>query len=178
SAQTTPGMIVSNNGTELTSNAVLSWCGEIGAEWHYIAPGKPMQNGYVERLASPPFGSTAACATSFSMRRSSSAWITLAPRSSRGWRTTTASDRTRPLDTKPRWRSPPNCKSNGLLRSALRAPLRSPSLQPRSCAKQPPGSNPSRRKAGGQVMIILLCRHLLGGGVKGFAKNADGAATI
>lgn len=35
-------------GTELTSNAVLSWCGEIGVEWHYIAPGKPMQNGYVE----------------------------------------------------------------------------------------------------------------------------------
>lgn len=27
-----PGMIVSNNGTELTSNAVLSWCGEIGVE--------------------------------------------------------------------------------------------------------------------------------------------------
>lgn len=35
-------------GTELTSNAVLAWCGQIGVEWHYIAPGKPMQNGYVE----------------------------------------------------------------------------------------------------------------------------------
>ena len=34
--------------TELTSNAVLAWCGEIGVEWHYIAPGRPMQNGYVE----------------------------------------------------------------------------------------------------------------------------------
>ncbi|MFN9633580.1 MAG: IS3 family transposase [Erythrobacteraceae bacterium] len=43
-----PGMIVSDNGTELTSNAVLAWCGQIGVEWHYIAPGKPMQNGYVE----------------------------------------------------------------------------------------------------------------------------------
>jgi len=43
-----PGMIVSDKGTELTSNAVLAWCGEIGVEWHYIAPGKPMQNGYVE----------------------------------------------------------------------------------------------------------------------------------
>ncbi len=43
-----PGMIVRDNGTELTSNAVLSWCGEIGVEWHYIAPGEPMQNGYVE----------------------------------------------------------------------------------------------------------------------------------
>lgn len=35
-------------GTELTSNAVLAWCGEAGVGWHYIAPGKPMQNGYVE----------------------------------------------------------------------------------------------------------------------------------
>lgn len=35
-------------GTELTSNAVLAWCSEIGVEWHYIAPGKPMQNGYAE----------------------------------------------------------------------------------------------------------------------------------
>jgi hypothetical protein len=41
-------MSVSDNGTELTSNAVLAWRGEIGVEWHYIAPGKPMQNGYVE----------------------------------------------------------------------------------------------------------------------------------
>jgi len=29
-------MIVSDNGTELTSNAVLAWCGESGVEWHYI----------------------------------------------------------------------------------------------------------------------------------------------
>tara|TARA_R100001198_G_scaffold97042_1_gene91567 strand:- start:1692 stop:2507 length:816 start_codon:yes stop_codon:yes gene_type:complete len=43
-----PGMIVSDNGTELTSNAVLAWCGEIGVEWHYIAPIRPTQNAYVE----------------------------------------------------------------------------------------------------------------------------------
>lgn len=43
-----PGMIVSDNGTELTSNAILKWCAEHGIEWHYIAPGKPMQNGFVE----------------------------------------------------------------------------------------------------------------------------------
>ena len=28
--------------------AVLKWCQEAGVEWHYIAPGKPMQNGFVE----------------------------------------------------------------------------------------------------------------------------------
>ena len=43
-----PGMIVSDNGTELTSNAVLTWQQEHDVEWHYIAPGKPMQNGFVE----------------------------------------------------------------------------------------------------------------------------------
>ncbi|WP_440216472.1 IS3 family transposase [Chromobacterium piscinae] len=43
-----PKMIVSDNGTELTSNAVLAWSGNVGIEWHYIAPGKPTQNGFVE----------------------------------------------------------------------------------------------------------------------------------
>lgn len=43
-----PGMIVSDNGTELTSNAILKWCAETKVEWHDIAPGKPMQNGFVE----------------------------------------------------------------------------------------------------------------------------------
>jgi putative transposase len=43
-----PQMIVSDNGSEFTSNAILSWAGEEHIEWHYIAPGKPMQNGYIE----------------------------------------------------------------------------------------------------------------------------------
>jgi putative transposase len=43
-----PGMIVSDNGTELTSTAVLKWAQDQRIDWHYIAPGKPMQNGYVE----------------------------------------------------------------------------------------------------------------------------------
>jgi putative transposase len=43
-----PGMIVSDNGTEFTSNAILSWASEHRIEWRYIAPGKPMQNGFCE----------------------------------------------------------------------------------------------------------------------------------
>jgi len=43
-----PAMIVSDNGTELTSNAMLQWSKTNGVEWHYIAPAKPMQNGYME----------------------------------------------------------------------------------------------------------------------------------
>ena len=45
-----PGMIVSDNGTELTSNAILDWCAAHQVAWHYIAPGNPMQNGFVESL--------------------------------------------------------------------------------------------------------------------------------
>ena len=43
-----PHMIVSDNGTEFTSNAILGWTKDHRVEWHYIAPGKPMQNGYIE----------------------------------------------------------------------------------------------------------------------------------
>jgi putative transposase len=43
-----PKMIVSDNGTELTSNAILNWSDEAHVDWHYIAPGKPMQNGFIE----------------------------------------------------------------------------------------------------------------------------------
>ena len=33
-------MIVSDNGTELTSNAVLTWCGRTGVDRHCIAQPK------------------------------------------------------------------------------------------------------------------------------------------
>ena len=43
-----PKTIVSDNGTELTSNAILGWADQTQVGWHYIAPGKPMQNAFVE----------------------------------------------------------------------------------------------------------------------------------
>ena len=43
-----PAMRVSDNGTELTSNAILGWADQTQVGWHYIAPGKPMQNAFVE----------------------------------------------------------------------------------------------------------------------------------
>lgn len=39
-----PGMIVSY-GTEFTSNAMLAWTKAAAVSWHFIAPGKLMQNG-------------------------------------------------------------------------------------------------------------------------------------
>ena len=43
-----PKTIVSDNGTELTSNAILRWADDHKVEWHYIAPGKPVQNAFAE----------------------------------------------------------------------------------------------------------------------------------
>jgi putative transposase len=43
-----PKMIVSDNGTEFTSNAILIWADRSSVDWHYIAPGKPNQNAFVE----------------------------------------------------------------------------------------------------------------------------------
>jgi len=43
-----PAMCVSDNGTELTSMAILRWSQETRVEWHYIAPGKPQQNAFIE----------------------------------------------------------------------------------------------------------------------------------
>ena len=50
-----PLLVVFYNGTEFTSNVMLRWQQDQRVEWHYIAPGKPMQNGLVESfIARPP----------------------------------------------------------------------------------------------------------------------------
>ena len=43
-----PGLIVCDHGTEFTSNAMLAWARRSRVDWHFIAPGKPMQNGFCE----------------------------------------------------------------------------------------------------------------------------------
>jgi putative transposase len=43
-----PELIVSDHGTEFTSNAMLAWAQRGRVAWHFIAPGKPMQNGICE----------------------------------------------------------------------------------------------------------------------------------
>ena len=45
-----PEMIVSDNGMAFTSRAVLAWMRANGVNWHFIAPGKPMQNAFCESL--------------------------------------------------------------------------------------------------------------------------------
>ena len=43
-----PGLIVSDNGAESTSNAMFAWAHDNRVVWHFIAPGKPMQSGFCE----------------------------------------------------------------------------------------------------------------------------------
>lgn len=43
-----PETLVMDNGTELTSLAMLVWARDRHVRLHYIAPGKPTQNAYVE----------------------------------------------------------------------------------------------------------------------------------
>lgn len=43
-----PKVIVSDNGTEFTSKAMFFWSRESGVKLHFIQPGKPTQNAFVE----------------------------------------------------------------------------------------------------------------------------------
>ena len=43
-----PTTIVSDNGTEMTSSAVLAWCQKTKVDRHYMAPGKPTQSAFIE----------------------------------------------------------------------------------------------------------------------------------
>lgn len=47
-----PRTIVSDNGPEFTSRAMLDWQNQTGVGWHYIQPGKPQQNGFIEAFNS------------------------------------------------------------------------------------------------------------------------------
>jgi putative transposase len=49
-----PAMIVSDNGTELTSAAILRRSQERRVEWHHIAPSKPQQNAFIESFNGRP----------------------------------------------------------------------------------------------------------------------------
>jgi len=41
-------LMAERNGSELTANAILRWANDSRVAWHYIAPGKPVQNAFIE----------------------------------------------------------------------------------------------------------------------------------
>lgn len=92
-----PRMIVSDNGSELTSNAILAWADQARVDWHYIAPGKPMQNGFIESfngrlrdelLNETLFSSLPQARTALAIWRTD--YNTARPHSQLGWQTPTA----------------------------------------------------------------------------------------
>lgn len=44
-----PGNLRSDNGPEFISDVMEDWCETQKVSWHYIQPGRPMQNAYIER---------------------------------------------------------------------------------------------------------------------------------
>lgn len=90
-----PGMIVSDNGNELTSNAILAWSKDHKGEWHYIAP-----EDQCKRVMSRV--STAACVTSCSTRACSSVSTMPSAPLQNGPTITIISGHTHRSDTRPR----------------------------------------------------------------------------
>lgn len=43
-----PGMLVMDNGPEFTSKAMLAWSKPAGVKLHFIDPGRPVQNAFIE----------------------------------------------------------------------------------------------------------------------------------
>ena len=108
-----PDTIVSDNGTELTSNAILKWQQQdTQVDWHYIAPrarqamlASPIEASRCRTGSSIPL--SAGCATNASMSTCSSATAMPAGSSTPGGTTTTPRDPIRASKGSPRSSSQP-----------------------------------------------------------------------
>ena len=144
-----PKMMVSDNGSELTSNAILTWADHSRVEWHYIAPGKPMQNAFIEsfngRLRDELLNET--LFTSLAQARVG-AWM-LAGRLQR--RTTTLAAR---MEDAVRVRHAPAIR-DGIWRCAMpKAPRQLPSLPPPNRANPTARANSELDKTWGQGQAV------------------------
>ena len=96
-----PELIVSDHGTEFTSNAMLEWTQKAGIAWHFIAPGKPMQNGICESFNGRMRDELLNETLFFSLGHARAAKPAGSP-------TTTSTGRIRLSATRPRRPTPPN----------------------------------------------------------------------
>ena len=105
-----PGHIRSDNGPEFVAKAVQAWITAVGAKTAYITPGSPWEKDTSRVL-------THACATNYSMAKSSIRCARLKSSSRAGGATTTRSDRINRLVTN---RQHLRCSYQPLLRGRLR----------------------------------------------------------
>ena len=139
-----PRMVVSDNGTELTSNSILTWADQSRVAWHYIAPGKPTQNAFIESF-------NGRLRDELLTRRCSRHWPRPASRSDVGGPITTTHDHTRSLDGKRRPSSPSPAVRAGIWRCAMpRAPRQLPSPPPPNRANPTARANSGLDKTWGQ----------------------------
>src|SRR3954465_11540238 len=139
-----PKMVVSDNGSELTSNAILTWADRSHVEWHYIAPGKPTQNAFIKsfngRLRDELLNET--LFTSLGQAR---------VLSGAGGSITTTPDRTRSSDGRRRLSSHSPAIRAGIWRCAMpKAPRQLPSPPPPSRAHPPARANLELDKTWGE----------------------------
>jgi transposase InsO family protein len=142
-----PKMMVSDNGSELTSNAILTWADQSRAAWHYIAPGKPMQNAFIESL-------NGRLRDELLNRRCSPRWPRRALPSEVGGPTTTTHDHTRKMEDARRvcLHLPSAPGSDAALCRGLRASSRR-YHRPTGQIQQPRRTQ-DRIKLGGKVTLI------------------------
>ena len=139
-----PKMVVSDNGSELTSNAILAWADHSHVAWHYIAPGKPMRNAFIESfngrlrdelLNETLFTSLAQARVTLGCWRAD--YNDTRPQSRLGWKT-------------PSEFAPPATRA-GIWRCAMpKAPRQLPSLSPPNRANPTARANPGLDESWGQ----------------------------
>ncbi len=144
-----PKMVVNDNGSELTSNAILTWADQSRVAWHHIAPGKPMQNAFIEsfngRLRDELLNET--LFTSLAQAR-----VALGC-----WRADYNDARPHSLLGKRPPSSPSPVTRAGIWRCAMpKAPRQLPSLPPPNRANPTTGRTQDRIKLGGKVTANAL----------------------
>ena len=159
-----PKMVVSDNGSELTSNAILTWAEQSRVAWHYIAPGKPMQNAFIEsfnsRLRDELLNET--LFTSLAQARIALGF----------WRADY--NAARPHSQLGFPSSPSPSSRDGIWRCAMpRAPRQLPSLPPPNRANPTAGANSEMDKTWGQGQLELRAL-----GFDGVDPAATGRRTI
>jgi len=144
-----PQTTVSDNATEFTSNAILKFVGDRKFYWHYIPPGKPAQNAFIQNFNGRPSDEVLNETLFTSLHR---ARATLA-----AWRTDNNTERPH---ARLGWQPPAGFAQTfpshrGLTLRNLQSPAPAPVAQPARTGKaQAPGLAHAGKKSGATSFVI------------------------